>query len=690
MRINRHLATVAVIGLAACSPKENADTPTTGAEAPSVTNVTVSLETAPSSSDSASAALVWPGESGGATYILGAVEDGIEVYDAAGLTLSKTDGGEIESFDLIHGFGANSGPVLFSLDTSNSTVSAFTMNNGTLTPVQADIIQSEVLLEGMCAHKSPLDGEAYAFLLGSGGQIEQWNIFTKADGTVSAKLVRTLQLGTEPKFCVADSRSNSVYVTEEAVGVWRFDADVEAETVPELIDVKKFGHFTGEVGGLALHHTEKGQTVLFASDVETSQINLYDVTDDHRYVGSAKFSGAGSIDAVENAGSLFAGSGYLVLADEDNGEEATNFKLAKISDIASAFNFDQLTERTDEDPSGAFALVKPSAETAPVADGGDAADDPAIWVHPTDPGQSLIIGTNKQGGIYVYNLDGSVHQYVPDGRMNNVDLRYNVKVGDRAATLVVASNRTEESISIYELDEQTGKLQDIADGIQKTDMPDPYGLCLYQSPKDGSTYVFMNEKGGLVRQWQLGEGNPGKVKATAVREFEVGSTAEGCVADDDTGALFVAEEDIALWKYGAEPGDGTAREKITDPQMNHGLKDDLEGVSIYYGAGTSGYIVLSSQGNNSYALFDREAPHAYVGSFRVIANSDAGIDGSSETDGLDIISTPLGPDFPYGVFVAQDGRNISPAERQNFKLVPWEHIADKLSLEKYTGRDPRK
>jgi 3-phytase len=40
------------------------------------------------------------------------------------------------------------------------------------------------------------------------------------------------------------------------------------------------------------------------------------------------------------------------------------------------------------------------------------------------------------------------------------------------------------------------------------------------------------------------------------------------------------------------------------------------------------------------------------------------------------------------VFVAQDGRNIAPRERQNFKLVPWERVADVMSLQKFTGRNP--
>jgi len=33
-----------------------------------------------------------------------------------------------------------------------------------------------------------------------------------------------------------------------------------------------------------------------------------------------------------------------------------------------------------------------------------------------------------------------------------------------------------------------------------------------------------------------------------------------------------------------------------------------------------------------------------------------------------------------GAFIAQDGRNVSPPEKQNFKLVPWSAIAGKLGL----------
>jgi len=45
-------------------------------------------------------------------------------------------------------------------------------------------------------------------------------------------------------------------------------------------------------------------------------------------------------------------------------------------------------------------------ETAGMTGAGDRADDPAVWVHPTDAGKSLILGTNKDEGLHVYNLKG--------------------------------------------------------------------------------------------------------------------------------------------------------------------------------------------------------------------------------------------------------------------------------------------
>ena len=78
---------------------------------------------------------------------------------------------------------------------------------------------------------------------------------------------------------------------------------------------------------------------------------------------------------------------------------------------------------------GQSSEVSATVETQPVPSDGDAADDPAIWVHPSDPSLSTVIGTDKEGGLAVYDLDGNQIQYLSGIRPNNVDLRYDFPLG---------------------------------------------------------------------------------------------------------------------------------------------------------------------------------------------------------------------------------------------------------------------
>jgi 3-phytase len=327
-------------------------------------------------------------------------------------------------------------------------------------------------------------------------------------------------------------------------------------------------------------------------------------------------------------------------------------------------------------PSKSAKPVFASVETEPVASAHDAADDPSIWVHPTDPSRSLIIGTDKKNGLDVYDLAGKRVQTLPDGRMNNVDLRYGFVVGGQQVAIVAATNRTDQTLALYAVD-ANGRLSNVADGKVPTGLADPYGLCMYRSAA-GEYFVFANDGDtGYYKQWQL-EARGERVGARLVREFAVGSQAEGCAADDATGALYIAEEDVGLWHYSAAPGGGDARTAVDAVAGGH-LTDDAEGVAIFYGPGESGYLIVSSQGSNDYNVYRREGDNQFLGKFAIV-QSPAGIDGTSDTDGIDVTSASLGSAFPHGVFVAQDGKNTSPAAAQNFKLVPWERIAEALKL----------
>jgi 3-phytase len=310
--------------------------------------------------------------------------------------------------------------------------------------------------------------------------------------------------------------------------------------------------------------------------------------------------------------------------------------------------------------------VTATGETAPVPHGGDAADDPAIWVNEAAPARSTIIGTDKQGGLVVYDLAGKQLQYLPDGQMNNVDLRAGFPLSGKTVTLVTAGDRSDNTIAMYAVNPATGELVDVAARPVVTGSA-VYGSCMYRSAKTGKFYYFVNQKDGGFTQWELIRAGA-RVDAKRVRAFTVGSQPEGCVADDGTGALYVGEEEVAVWRFGAEPDAGDARTQVD--RVGGNLAADIEGMSIAYGKGDAGYLFVSSQGSNSYAVYDRGGSNAFVRSFTIVAGN--GIDGTSATDGVAVTTKPLGSAFPHGVFVAQD--DADDGGTQNFKLVPLQSI----------------
>jgi len=647
------------------------------APAPVITATGQTTPTARSGANTAVLAL----DSGTGGHIVGSGElGGIEIYGLDGTRIGAAPAGDVAGLDVRYGvpLGGKPATVVAALDTQGgSRIRLFTLDNaGSATEVTSGDIRPGLAGESLCLYRNPQDGGLYAFALGGSGEIEQWSIFDDGAGKLAGRLTRRLHLASEVSYCVVDDAAGALYVAEQAIGIWKFDADPEAETIPTLIDAARLGRIDGETGGLALYDGGPGARYLIASNASASGFHVYDRGADDKHVGSFALAG------VENAGGLYATSaaGGLLIAMDDENPGGTNYKLARFADVAAALT---LNAGTPQDPRVAppspIATVMATAETQPVGQGGDAADDPAIWVNRADPARSLIIGTDKQAGLGVYDLTGKRVSFAADGKMNNVDLRDGFKLGGQTVTLVTASDRTRNAIAIYALDGATGILTNVSDGVQPTGLGDPYGLCMYRSRK-GQTYVFINDTDGKMRQWRLVETPAAKVRAELVREFAFDSQTEGCVADDETGVLYVAEEDVALWRMGAEPKTGSARTMVTSVATNPALKDDLEGVSLYLQPKGAGYIVLSSQGNNSYALFRRDGKNDYVGSFAIIANGAAGIDGASETDGLDVTSAAMGPGFPNGALVVQDGRNISPPEAQNFKIVPWDAIAGSLKL----------
>ncbi len=321
-------------------------------------------------------------------------------------------------------------------------------------------------------------------------------------------------------------------------------------------------------------------------------------------------------------------------------------------------------------------------ETEPVLHPGDAADDPAIWPHPTDPSRSVVIGNDKGGALDVYDMQGQLLQRIEEGFFGNVDVRTEVNVGGQTRDIVAVYRA---GLRLYTIDPATRLLSNITDsGAGSIGVPTGgEGLCLYRSSGTGSTYAFVISRAGTVAQYLLGDGDSdGLVDATRVRQWAVGSEAEGCVADDELGRLYLSEEDVALWRYGAEPTDGSSSSDrvAVDRVVSAGgrLAPDIEGLTLVSNAAGGGYVMASAQAgsdsSNYYAAYERSGANAFVRTFSVVGGTDT--DGCGRTDGIAAWAGDLGPTFPMGIFVCQDNANTTPGSsgNQNFKFVPLERV----------------
>ncbi len=341
-----------------------------------------------------------------------------------------------------------------------------------------------------------------------------------------------------------------------------------------------------------------------------------------------------------------------------------------------------LASCTDRPSEGAYTSdielqVKSAMQTAamPQKKNDDSADDPALWVHPTDASKSIVYGSNKKGGIAAYNLDGKQVGYYRVGEINNIDVRYDFVLAGDTFDIVAGSNRSQQSVLVMKINAD-GTLSQIPGGnIPVTCSGEVYGFCLYQNKKH-ETFAFINTKLGELKQIILKE-QQGALAGEEVRSIQLLSQPEGMVSDDSTQLLFVGVEEKGIWKFGAEPvvADtvGVLLDK-TSADNNSKIVYDIEGLALYKSTDSTGYLVASIQGNYSYAIYQFEAPHTYIASFRI--GEGNGMDAVEETDGIEISNVAL-PGFPNGIMIAQDGYNYTKRGRkqaQNFKVVNWNEI----------------
>ena len=327
-----------------------------------------------------------------------------------------------------------------------------------------------------------------------------------------------------------------------------------------------------------------------------------------------------------------------------------------------------------EIPQGAAARGDPArpvpaaVETIVTTDPRVDADDPALWADPRDPTRAVLFGTDKSDGLYVHDMDGRVRQFLPDGPLNNVDLRPGFVVDGRDYVLVAATERRRFGIMTYLFDPDTFETRPW--GFIPTDMGEPYGFCMARI--GGEFLLIANNKEGEVRVYRVTAGGDGP-EAVLTRSFRVGSQPEGCVVDDETRQLYVGEEDVAIWRFDLASGsDAPVEVARIDGER---LTADVEGLAILRD-GENKYLIASSQGDSTYPVWRITGEgYAYVGRFAIEGGA---IDAVTGTDGIDAWSGPIGP-FQEGAVAVHD-TDAGDGRQQNYKIVDWREIRRALGL----------
>ncbi len=356
-------------------------------------------------------------------------------------------------------------------------------------------------------------------------------------------------------------------------------------------------------------------------------------------------------------------------------------------------------------------VVNPTNETPNLirTETGADADDPAIYVHPNNPDQSLVISTLKNAGLAVYDLNGQLLQTISpttpgDVRYNNVDIVYDFQLGNQTVDLAVATDRANDTLAIWNIDPQTRQLINVTDGSLSNPATSifgiddgeqtAYGLATYTNPNTGQNYVFVSQRdSNQIAQIELLPNANGTVTAFGIRLLTVpipegqeleDAQVEGMVVDRELGVLYVGQENFGIWKFDAAVDGNT--EGILVDEVGENIEADVEGLTIYYADNGNGYLLASSQGDNTFAVYEREGDNEFIGNFSI--GDFANIDGAEESDGADVINVPLGNNFPNGLLVVQDGSNEpeviqqDPADGEiqnfntNFKFIPWENVAN--------------
>ena len=305
-------------------------------------------------------------------------------------------------------------------------------------------------------------------------------------------------------------------------------------------------------------------------------------------------------------------------------------------------------------------------------------DDPAIWINRSNPGQSLIIGTDKggdgnDGSLYVFDLHGReiVAKRISNlKRPNNVDAGYDFLLGAKLTDIVVCTERNRGTIRVFSLPDMLPIDNGGIDVFSTDSLRAVMGVALYRSAQ-GKMYAIVSRKrgqtGSYLWEYEISDDGTGNVTGNVVRKFGAFSghhEIESIAVDSELGYVYYSDEGVGIRKYYAHPDSSNVELALF---ATSGFALDHEGISIYKAKDSTGYILVSDQGADQFRIFPREGAirnkhdHPLIG---IVKGS------TIKSDGSDVTSESL-PGFPQGLFVAM-------SDDRTFQIYRWEDLLKQI------------
>lgn len=285
--------------------------------------------------------------------------EGFGVFDLQGNLLQHLTAEEPNNVDIIYNFtiGNRNVDLAYAACRGDNTLCLVEVNNtGAIVPISGGVQELPVDFEpyGSCNYRSRKTGKEYLFVNNKEARYLQYELTANTNGTLQTTLVREFSGGSggQVEGCVADDEAGVLFLGEEPLGIWRYEAEPTGSTVG--VRIATVGDASGlhaDVEGITIVPAKSGPSgYIIVSSQGISSYFVYERAAPHKFVETFTIveNTEKGIDAVSNTDGIAAVGnrlnkdfpmGLVVTHDDANQLAAggtakeASFKLTSLRDI---------------------------------------------------------------------------------------------------------------------------------------------------------------------------------------------------------------------------------------------------------------------------------------------------------------------------------------------------------------------